>query len=133
MGTNYYWHPQKPCDHCHRDYPPIHIGKSSFGWCFSLHVDPSLGIRDLDDWVDRFQKEGTYIKDEYDQELGVDEMLDIITNRSFDRDFACTPLTTHESRYSCPGPSGLLRHKLSPDFCIGHGSGTWDLMVSEFS
>ena len=42
MGTNYYLHRPRTneCEHCGRadEAPPLHIGKSSSGWCFSLHV-----------------------------------------------------------------------------------------------
>lgn len=38
MGTNYYLHSQDPCEHCGRSYPELHIGKSSAGWVFALHV-----------------------------------------------------------------------------------------------
>ena len=32
----------------------LHIGKSSSGWCFSLHVIPEQGINSLQDWVKLF-------------------------------------------------------------------------------
>jgi len=32
-----------------------------------------------------------------------------------------------------PGPDGLARHKVNDGHCIGHGEGTWDLIIGEFS
>lgn len=73
MGTNYYWIKEDTtCPHCGRrdhDEVRIHIGKSSCGWCFSLHVDPSIGIRSLDDWIERFDT--GFIEDEYGDRLSV--------------------------------------------------------------
>jgi len=50
MGTNYYLYPASPCKACGRSYEAKHIGKSSAGWCFLLHVIPEEGINDLEDW-----------------------------------------------------------------------------------
>lgn len=32
-----------------------------------------------------------------------------------------------------PGPNGLARHRIDMAHCIGHGAGTWDLILGEFS
>ena len=37
MGTNYYLETDA-CDKCGRGDGPLHIGNSSAGWCFALHV-----------------------------------------------------------------------------------------------
>lgn len=50
MGTNYYLHTKPDCECCGRGFEPLHIGKSSGGWCFSLHVMPEDNINTLDDW-----------------------------------------------------------------------------------
>ena len=52
MGTNYYL--TEDCECCGRAFPDLHIGKSSGGWCFSLHVIPSEGLNSLDEWESRF-------------------------------------------------------------------------------
>ena len=81
MGTNYYWIKEDTtCPHCGRrdhDEVRIHIGKSSCGWCFSLHVDPSIGVGSLDDWIERFDT--GFIEDEYGDRLSVGETM---TSRS---------------------------------------------------
>ena len=72
MGTNYYsvrrsfeyesadlfWdrHFNEDC---------IHIGKSSMGWCFSLHVIPDRGINSLGAWVPILTDPERAIIDEY--------------------------------------------------------------------
>lgn len=121
MGTNYYFHP-KPTTSCPtcghtRTAEPIHIGKSSVGWTFGLHVRPRYWIggpipQDLDAWRERFLEEGSKIQDEYGQVITVVDMLRIITDRSH--------------------PNGLRRRPLD-EYCIGHGEGTWDLVVGDFS
>ncbi len=50
MGTNYYLHEKPDCECCGRPFEALHIGKSSSGWCFSLHVMPEDMINTLDDW-----------------------------------------------------------------------------------
>lgn len=62
-------------------YQIIHIGKSSYGWHFLLAIYPEHDIKNLDDWVNLFNEENTYILDEYDRKIPVDEMIDIIVNR----------------------------------------------------
>lgn len=111
MGTNYYLE-SKPCEHCGRSEEPRHIGKSSAGWCFSLRVYPDEEIHDLNDWKEFFKGTEPIIKDEYEQEITVDKMINIITNRSH--------------------PRGLTRHTVDGCHCIGYGEGTYDYMVGEF-
>jgi len=131
MGTNYYWYPKPPCPHCGREYDEIHIGKSSGGWCFSLHVIPEEGIDSLADWQDKWKGIESFIKDEYGQEVGKNQMTAIITERS------CGPSKVDQQWYddNCaePGPNGLARHRIDGRYCIGHGEGTWDYLVGEFS
>ena len=110
MGTNYYL--QKECPECGHRYR-AHIGKSSGGWCFSLHVDPENDIRDIDDWEALCEKDGWQIVNEYGEKKAWMELYLCITDRG------------------CVG--GLLRHPIDGTHCIGHGSGTWDLITGEFS
>ena len=130
MGTNYYLHEKRPCSECHRDYEAKHIGKSSGGWCFSLHVIPEEGIKDLVDWQHRWSHCEARIADEYGREVTPDEMLKIITERASVR--APSGPGWYAGNHAEPGPNGLARHRIGRN-CIGHGTGTWDLITGEFS
>ncbi len=143
METNYYIKDTMECPECGApkvaDY---HIGKSSAGWCFSLHVDVDLarGVNDLGD-IKRLWAYKT-IKDEYGSTISKKEMLAIITERSWKRrsveemkkdPFYVTWKTFHKLNHSEDGPNGLLRHKIDGVHCIGHGDGTYDYLIGEFS
>jgi hypothetical protein len=140
MGTNYYWHNPKPCETCgHDPHEPKHIGKSSGGWCFSLHVYPHEDIHDIDGWERLWETPGSWIEDEYGERVAPARMRSVIMDRGRKEDWDRTPLgykswdNFHEMNHSEPGPAGLLRHQIMPGHCIGHGAGTWDMIVGEFS
>jgi hypothetical protein len=124
MSTNYYLH--KPsstqCNHCGHDPESenniIHIGKSSYGWCFALHVDPTLGINTLEDWKAKWIETGVQIKNEYGDPVTTQDMLSIITER-------------YPGRF-CQKGLEPERHKLD-QYCLGNGEGSWDYMIGEFS
>lgn len=128
MGTNYYLRVD-PCNHCNRSDKELHIGKSSGGWCFSLHVDPVEGIQDLADWISIWPTGRIF--DEYGTEFDPSEMLDIIISRGRDNPPDWTGFD-FERNHAEKGPKGLARHKLG-EYCVGHGAGTWDLIPGEFS
>jgi hypothetical protein len=132
MGTNYYWYPLPPCESCGREFDKIHIGKSSAGWCFSLHVLPEDMINSLDDWIYNFRKKRSYIKDEYGKIVHPEEMLDIIKKRSWNPSGKFT-MDWYRHNYAEPGPNNLARSSIDGIRCIGHGEGTWDLIQGEFS
>jgi hypothetical protein len=133
MGTNYYLYPASPCEACGRPYGPKHIGKSSGGWCFSLHVIPEEGINDLEDWEKLWNQEGAVIEDEYGIRINKILMEKIITIRD------SLPIQSRKSdrwfvkNSAVPGPNGLVRSRIDMIHCIGHGKGTWDLIIGEFS
>lgn len=105
MGTNYYLHLKPPCHACGREVEePLHIGKSSYGWAFALHVVPEQLIFDLPDWERLWALPGAVIRDEYGADIAPEEMKRVITER------------TH--------PDGLRRHE---GYSATVGSGTWDL------
>ena len=83
MGTNYYFHQKSTsmCEHCGHDpgAKVLHIGKSSYGWCFSLHIIPEEGINSLDDWKLAWDKPDAKILNEYDEVVRPEDMLKIIT------------------------------------------------------
>lgn len=135
MGTNYYLYqataPTCPtCGHAPTS-EPLHIGKSSAGWCFALHVIPDEGINSLDDWKRAWNAAGAFIKDEYGDAVTGDEMLETITERS-GRNQGPMPPGWYRESYAEPGPNGLARHIIGPH-CVRHGDGTWDLIPGEFS
>ncbi len=138
MGTNYYFK-ENVCPHCHRSERERHIGKSSAGWCFSLHIYPQDGIKTLEDWKPRFVIPDAVIRDEYGRVVTPQDMADIISNRGSDETkWEKTPMSYtswaefHRQNYSERGPKGLLRHVVG-QFCSGHGEGTWDYIEGEFS
>lgn len=138
MGTNFYLY-KNVCDHCGRGDDPKHIGKSSGGWTFALHVYPEDGIRDLADWIPLFEDvKDNVIKNEYGEKLTAGEMqAEIIQRRNEPADKVPYGYSSweefHVRNYSEPGPCGLMRAKVDQQRVIGHGEGTWDLMVGEFS
>lgn len=144
MGTNYYLH-LKGCDHCGHTPEPLHIGKSSGGWCFSLHVDEEKGLTGLSEWIGRFHgPDVEAIKDEYGRVVSEPELLATICERSWrprtdtvfdnDKPFGYSSWEEfHQRNHSEPGPNNLMRHKLDGSHCVGHGDGTWDLIAGEFS
>ena len=138
MGTNYYAG-KPPCEHCGHSERGEHIGKSSAGWCFSLHVMPEDGIFDLSDWRERLERSGKRISNEYGETVTLEELENIITERASPRPFDGRDWhgyngeeDFHRSNQSERGPNGLLRHRISTR-CIRHGAGTWDCIVGEFS
>lgn len=129
MGTNFYLKvkdPPGPCHACgHTPAQPksIHIGKSSAGWCFSLHVYPEdleqvtdqgpPRPQSLEDWRVRFEGPKFMIEDEYDNPITAKEMMSIITERA----------------------QGLRRHPVHDGHCLGPGpdDATYDLIIGWFS
>ena len=139
MGTNFYLTRSEPCHACgHVEDDPLHIGKSSLGWCFALTLHPDQGVNNVDDWVPLLRNKYYVIRNEYGDQLTYREMMDVITEREHvpfegrmwhgyenEADF-------HARNYSERGPKGLLRHRIDGKHCIGHGEGTWDYMVGWF-
>jgi hypothetical protein len=116
----------------------VHIGKSSAGWVFSLHVYPAMpGFpQSLDDYRKCFA-DGWVIHDEYGGLVEPAEMLRRIVDRTGypDGQSPWTPGQLRNHAHGCEvGPRGLARSKISPDHCIGHGPGeeTYSLIVGEF-
>ena len=144
MGTNYY-SVKRDLDYenveslwaLERGDDVIHIGKSSAGWCFSLHIIPEMGINTLEDWIRMFIEPDRIIINEYRETVSFVDMMRIITARR-GRDDPGRPPTPEflEGNHAVPGPSGLVRHKIEPTMgggCVGHGEGTYDYIDGEFS
>ncbi len=141
MGTNYYLYQKPDCESCGRPHESLHIGKSSGGWCFSLHVIPEKGIHTLEDWQKLWEQPQAIIKNEYGEIVSPKQMLEWITGRqgraqwkggwSFEPYYS-SESEFHERNNSERGPNGLLRHRLGR-YCVAHGEGTWDYITGEFS
>lgn len=114
MGTNYYWYEKKPCKECKRPFEGIHIGKSSWGWNFGLHVIPGK-IKNIEDWM--YLWTTGEIRDEYGKKIKVEEMIKIITNRK---------------KYRKKG-FDLMKHPIVAGYADGTGGPTWDHITGEFS
>lgn len=140
MGTNYYLH-ENACPHCGRGDEPLHIGKSSAGWVFALHVDQWQEIDSLEDWEARWARPGSVIKDEYGDVVSAEDMRRTITQRKWGKPIGeghPVPLGYRSwqdffaSNHAEPGPNNLLRGRISAH-CTAHGDGTWDIHPGEFS
>ena len=125
MGTNYYHLAKPPCEKCGHAEEGRHIGKSSAGWCFHVHIYPDDGINTLDDWVREWSTGA--IVDEYSRPVTTEEMLDVITNRSWKNTGNMTPEWLAQN-HAAVGPNGLARGRDSIP-----GEGTWDYVDHEFS
>lgn len=132
MGTNFtHVTTANKCECCGRsDTKERHIGKSSGGWCFSLHVYPEEGINTLEDWKKIFGS--GEIRNEYGGVITVDRMLSTITERSWDRVVKWSEADLKRN-HAVEGPNGLVRSVVDGRHCIGHGDGTWDYIVGDFS
>lgn len=114
MGTNYYLQVDC-CERCGRSSDKLHIGKSSAGWCFSLHVEPNEGINTLEDWQKRWSQPSARIVDEYGDIIPAEQMMQTIVERKWH------------------GGDGLRRHEIDGKHCLGHGPGTYDFITGWFS
>ena len=128
MGTNYYLR-KSICDKCDR-YDELHVGKSSAGWHFSLHIIPELGINDLESWKKHFV--GNKIFDEYGDEITPEQMICVITERSWNREDVPDAKFLRENSAEI-GLNGLLAHGYSPYRRAVRTDGTYDLIGGDFS
>lgn len=136
MGTNYYVQTGPLCPHCGRGPVELHLGKSSSGWVFGLHVYPDMGINTLADWIEYWRDK--HIMDECGASISPEDMIRFITERSFgDRTHAPYGYSSwdefHSRNYSEDGPNNLVRHRVDGTHCIAHGEGTYDYIVGAFS
>ena len=131
MGTNYYL--ERPvCPTCGRGEEQMHIGKSSAGWVFSLHVETTGDFpRDLAEWEVYFADSANLITDEYDRVHDREGLMAAITNRSRGELPGEEPFD-YAANHAMPGPNGLVRSVIG-DRCVGHGPGTWDLTTGDFT
>jgi hypothetical protein len=149
MGTNFYLR-EPACSHCGHQEEGLHLGKSSYGWCFSLHVYPEEFIYT---WKDVLQhiieaiNDGSSIVDEYGDFVALPDFVQTVTERrsttrtDWESDWWSKPdgwgyhseANFHQVNLSKRGPNFLLRHQVDGQHCIGNGEGTYDYIVGEFS
>ena len=94
--------------------------------------NPERGINNLEDWLDLLYGSFSGIEDEYGSWLTPAEMLEQRTFRDWEGTYTYSP-EFHMQNCSESGPNGLLRCKVDGVHCIGHGEGTYDYIVGEFS
>jgi hypothetical protein len=136
MGTNYFLHSQQ-CPHCGIALEDkMHLGKSSAGWCFSLHVYPEL---ELNDWEDMWQyicfcveEDGHHLEDEYGEIISLEQFFSIVWDRHAQQPHDAEWLSKNHAR---PGPFGLARHIFDGQHCIGNAglNAPIDYFIGEFS
>jgi hypothetical protein len=107
----------------------LHIGKSSMGWVFSLHVYPEQGINTLYDWLPLLLDSGNMIQDEYGRMVTGEHILKQITCRSRSGPVDWS-VNDWDMNSAVPGPNNLLRGKANDGRT--HGEGTWDYCNYEF-
>lgn len=115
MGTNYYLvqKVESACPHCGLTggIEKLHIGKSSHGWAFTLHVIPEKGLNNWADWEFVLSASAHWqIVSEYGETISTHDMVMIITERG--------------------EVAKLKRH--TDAFTVGHGA-SWDLCSGDFS
>jgi hypothetical protein len=93
---------------------------------------PEDGINSLDDWKGLFASPGVEIVDEHGDTVSAEDMLKLITERSWGTDRKMGAQWYAEN-YAELGPNGLARHKIDGRHCIAHGKGTYDLIRGVFS
>ena len=139
MGTNYYSVTKRYRD-LERDgdlryetlgtQEKLHIGKSSAGWHFGLHVFPETGIHDIEGWVPYLLCSDRVIVDEYGEELTYEKLINVITQRG--REEPCNWSDDMLYRnFAERGLNNLVRRKIGYG-CVSRGQGTWDCITGSF-
>ena len=81
MGINYYLKKKNHLTGAADRYDTgLHIGQSSYGWAFALHVVPGIA-ESLADWKDLWSCRHFVIVDEWGKRVSKEEMLSIVTER----------------------------------------------------
>lgn len=116
MGTNYYWEQPagEQCPTCGHidDTVRLHIGKSSAGWVFLLHVIPEQNLNTLGDWKTLWETTAGQIRDEFGEAISVTDMIKEILERSYPRGLRIYDRTTDTARVIRPD---------EPTYCFTEG------------
>lgn len=82
MGRNFYWSDETQEERQEeREKHWLHIGKSSAGWLFSMHVIPSEDIESWNDWQSVLQASGKIFDDSHNV-VTFEELRQIVEDRS---------------------------------------------------
>lgn len=125
MSTNYYAHIDLG-----GPVVRLHIGKSSAGWCFALHVTDE--ITSLDDWRKVWDQPFVTIVDKYGDTVTPAEMLATITIQSWGgaRDRGSP---WWDRNHAAPGPRGLARQTHNATLPPDPRNDTYTLISGDFS
>ena len=91
MGMNYYCETGRmlevecDCGFKHMMPETLHIGKSSCGWMFSLHVIPEKGLECWRDW-EEVLKDAKRIYDEEGEDVALEELRETVLHRARELD-----------------------------------------------
>ena len=133
MGTNHYLR-APVCFCCGKEAEePIHLGKGSIGWCYGLHVRPEWSVHDYEGILSMIKEktnDGWRIEDEYGDVLPLEVWQENVTKRRGRREVLSN---WYQRNSASPGPFNLARHRVNGWHCIGHGEGTYDYIVGDFS
>ena len=108
----------------------LHIGKSSIGWCFALHVTD--GIASLADWRRVWAQAFVTIEDEYGAPIDADAMLEIIKDRVFQRP-SQPEAAWFVDNCATRGPHGLARQTYHATMPPDPANDTYTLISGDFS
>ena len=125
MSTNFYAH-----INLGGPVVELHIGKSSIGWCFALHVTDE--ITSLDDWRKVWAQAFVTIVDEYGSRCEPDDMLKIVNARG---GWTLNEQTGdwYDLNHATRGPHGLARHTYNATLPPNPEADTYDLCSGDFS
>ena len=138
MGTSYYWREEcrEVCNKCGHEkeagFAERHIGKSSGGWTFALHVYPDEGINTLEDWIRIWYIKKGHIRDNYGDTISRICMLQNIMGRGYESHNRSTS-EWYIQNQARRGPKGLSQRVGIWVVGYGENEGTWDYCVGDFS
>ena len=77
MGTNYYT-ASNYCDHCKQYKEDLHIGKDSYGWCFSFQGYKHIRLTSWKEWKEYLKEQ--IIVNEYGEIVKYEDFVSLIEN-----------------------------------------------------
>lgn len=137
INNGYIWHNQfyNTLEDLAKDYyEEIHVGKSSAGWVFLLHIHPDKNIYSLEDYCNIWYDPNIALYNEYDELISPKQLEHTICDRALEDD----RLTQAEIKQFCKenqcrydASYGLFRYDLD-EFTIPT-SKSYDITTKDFS